>query len=120
MKIFAFIIPIIICFPVPDIPNIDANINVQLRDCIQQTTDHFIEEVVAAGGLPTDRLYYSRTQIRQLCIASQTTQQISASTSGLVVTIDSSTPTPTESTDGIDSVINLLQELENFKLMLSP
>ena len=110
----------IICFPVPDIPNIDANINVQLRNCIQETTDHFIGEVVAAGGLPTDRLHFSRSQIRQLCIASQTTQQISASTSGLVITIDSSTPTPTESTNGIDSVINLLQELETFKLMLGP
>ena len=125
MKLLVFCFSMIHCFPVPAVPEIDADVDyehqsVQLRNCIRETTDSFIEEVVAAGGLPTDRLHFSTSQIRQLCIASQTTQQISASTSGLVITIDSSTPTPTESTDGIDSVINLLQELENFKLMLGP
>ena len=125
MKILVFFFPMIHCFPVAEVPEIDADVDyehqsVQLRNCIRETTDSFIEEVVAAGGLPTDRLHLSTSQIQQLCIASQTTQQISASTSGLVITIDSSTPTPTESTNGIDSVINLLQELENFKLMLSP
>ena len=119
MKIFAFLIPVIICFPTPNIPNIDAY-NVQLNDCFRRTTDHFIEMVIAAGGLSTDRLYYSRTQIRQLCVASQTTQQISAPTSELVVTIDSSTQPPAASTDGIDSVIDLLQDLEYYRLMLSP
>ena len=120
MKIFAFLIPVIICFPVPNIPNVDVDIAVQLSNCIKQTTDHFIERVVAAGGLPSDRLYYSRTQIRQLCIAMQTTQQTSTSTTEIIVTTVSSTSPPAESTKGIDSVINLLEELEYFRLMLSP
>ena len=125
MKILVFLIPMIHCFPVPAIPNIDADVDyehqsVQLRNCIRETTDHFIEEVVAAGGLPTDRLHFSISQIQQLCIASQTTQQISESTSGLIIEIDSSTSTSTESENGINSVINLLQQLETFKIMLSP
>ena len=119
MKIFAFVIPVIICFPSPNIPNMDAY-TAQLNDCIRRTTDHFIGMVIASGGSSTDRLYYSRTQIRQLCVASQTTQQISAPTLELVTTIDSSTQQPAASTDGIDSVIDLLQDLEYYRLMLSP
>ena len=124
MKILVFFIPMTYCFPVPAIPNIAADIgyehqSVQLRNCIRETTAHYIEEVVAAGGLPTDRLHFSTSQIQQLCIASQTTQQISETTSGLVIEINSSPPTSTESQNGINSVIDLLQELETFKLMLS-
>jgi hypothetical protein len=76
---------------------------------------------VAAGGLPTDRLQFSTSQIQQLCLATLTTQQISASsTSPLIIEIDSTTSTSTESENGIDSVINLIQELETFRIMLSP
>ena len=118
MKIFAFLIPVIICFPTPNIPNIDAY-NVQLNDCIRRTTEHFIGMVIASGGSSSDRLYYSRTQIRELCVASQTTMQTNAPTSEIVTTISSSTQQPVSSTDGLSSVINLLQDLENYRLMLS-
>ena len=126
MKLLVLSFSMIHCFPVPAVPEIDADVDyehqsVQLRNCIRETTDSFIEDVVAAGGLPTDRLQYSTSQIQQLCLATQTTQQISASsTSPLIIEIDSTTSTSTESENGIDSVINLIQELETFRIMLSP
>jgi hypothetical protein len=123
MKILVFFVPMTFCFPFPAVPNIAADIGIEhqsvhLRNCIRETTAHYIQEVVAAGGLPTDRLHYSKTQIQQLCIASQTTPQISETTSGPIIEIVSSPPTSTESQNGINSVIDLLQELETFKLML--
>ena len=118
MKISAFVIPVVICFPLPNIPNMDTY-TAQLNNCIKQTTDHYRGMVLASGGSSSDRLYYSRTQIRELCVASQTTMQTNAPTSEIVTTISSSTQQPVSSTDGISSVIDLLQDLEYYRLMLS-
>ena len=111
------------CFPAPAIPTINADVDFshqsdELRRCISETTDHFIEDVVAMGGLPSDRLQFSASQIQQLCIASATSYQISETTA--------SPPTTkfvteiTTSANGIDSIIDLLQQLESFKNMLNP
>ena len=126
MKVFIFCFSLVHCFPVPAVPEISADIDYdhqsdQLRNCIRETTDHFIENVVAAGGLPTDRLQFSTSQIQQLCIATHTSYQISeSSTSALIIEFDSPISPSTESPNGIDSVISLLQQLETFKIMLSP
>ena len=111
------------CFPAPAIPTINADVDFshqsdELRRCISETTDHFIEDVVAMGGLPTDRLQFSTSQIQQLCIASATSYQISETTASALI-IEFVTPITT-STNGIDSVIDLLQQLESFKNMLNP
>jgi hypothetical protein len=127
MRFFIFCcFSLVQCFPVPAIPEISADIDFnhqsdQLRRCISETTAHFIQDVVAEGGLPTDRLQLSASQIQQLCIASQTSYQISESTtSALIIEFVSPITTSTKSTNGIDSVIDLLQQLETFKNMLNP
>ena len=128
MKFFIFccLFSLVKCFPVPAVPDISADIDFdhqsdQLRRCIAETTAHFIQDVVAEGGLPTDRLQLSASQIQQLCIASQTSYQISESTtSALIIDFVSPITTSTKSTNGIDSVIDLLQQLETFKNMLNP
>ena len=136
------------CFPAPAIPKINADIDFshqseELRRCISETRDHFIAEVVAMGGSPSDRLPFSNSQIQQLCIATsyqisettappQTTQfiteiSIQSSTTFIQpatvtlpqVLVDTST-TMTTPMNGIDSIIDLLQELESFKTMLNP
>ena len=58
-------------FPAPAIPNADIE-DTGMRDiitvehqsdeilrCISETRNHFVEEVVAMGGSPTDRLAFS-------------------------------------------------------------
>ena len=111
------------CFPAPAIPAINADVDFshqsdELRRCISETTDHFIEDVVAMGGLPTDRLQFSTSQIQQLCIASATSYQISETTASPLTT--KFVTEITTSANGIDSIIDLLQQLESFKNMLNP
>ena len=109
------------CFPAPAIPRINADIDFshqseELRRCISETRDHFIAEVVAMGGSPSDRLPFSNSQIQQLCIA--TSYQISETTAPPQTT--QFITEMTTSMNGIDSIIDLLQELESFKNMLNP
>ena len=109
------------CFPAPAIPKINADIDFshqseELRRCISETRDHFIAEVVAMGGSPSDRLPFSNSQIQQLCIA--TSYQISETTAPPQTT--QFITEMTTSMNGIDSIIDLLQELESFKNMLNP
>ena len=116
-------------FPAPTIPNADIEdtgmryiITVEHQSdeilrCISETRNHFVEEVVAMGGSPTDRLAFSASQIRQLCIASVTHQisetTVSPPTTQVITEI-------TTSENGIDQIIDLLQQLESFKNMLNP
>ena len=118
MKISAFVIPVVICFPLPNIPNMDTY-TAQLNNCIKSTTDHYREMVLSSGGSMSDRLYYSRTQIRELCVASQTTARTVPPTTAIVTTVSSSTYQSISTTDSLSSIINLLQDLESYRLMLS-
>jgi hypothetical protein len=65
-------------------PRISADVDFsyqtkELRKCIKDTTDHYIEQIIAMGGSSSDRLPFSISQIQQLCIA--TSGQISDMTS---------------------------------------
>ena len=138
------------CFPVPAVPRISADIafshqTEELRKCIRDTTDHYIEEIIAMGGSSSDRLPFSISQIQQLCIA--TSNQISDTTStpqptqfitalstqrsttfvqpatvtlSHVLVDTSSSTTMTTPMNGIDTIIDLLEELQSFKNMLNP
>ena len=70
------------CFP--SVPRISADVDFshqskELRKCIGDTTDHYIEQIIAMGGSSSDRLPFSISQIQQLCVA--TSGQISDMTS---------------------------------------
>ena len=118
MKISAFIIPVVFCFLIPNIQNMNTY-TAQLNACIKSTTDHYRGLVLASGGSMFDRLYYSRTQIRELCVASQTTVRTIAPTTETMSTVSSSTQQSVSTTDSIGSIIDLLQDLESYRLMLS-
>ena len=118
MRISSFIIPVFFCFLIPNIKNMNTY-TAQLNDCIKSTTDHYRGMVLASGGSMSDRLYYSRTQIRELCIASQTTVRTVAPTTDIVTTVSSSTHQSVSTTDSLSSIIDLLQDLESYRLMLS-
>ena len=140
------------CFPAPAVPRISADVDFshqseELRRCISETTNHYIDEMVAMGGSRSDRLPFSISQIQQLCIATATSYQISETTDPpqttqfiTEISIQSSTTfvqpatvtfphilvdtssstTMTTPINGIDTVINLLEELQSFKNMLNP
>jgi hypothetical protein len=118
MKISAFVIPVVFCFLFPNIQNMNTY-TAQLNNCIKRTTDHYREMVLASGGSSSDRLYYSRTQIRELCVASQTTVRTIEPTTEIVTTVSSSTHQSVSTTDSLSSIIDLLQDLESYRLMLS-
>ena len=103
----------------------------EILRCISETRNHFVEEVMAMGGSPTDRLAFSVSQIRQLCIASVTHQisetTVSPPTTQVITEITTVSPPNTQvitgittSENGIDQIIDLLQQLESFKNMLNP
>jgi hypothetical protein len=70
----------------PAVPRISADVafshqTEELRKCIRDTTDHYIEQIISMGGSSSDRLPFSISQIQQLCIA--TSGQISDTPSNL-------------------------------------
>ena len=117
MRISSFIIPVVFCFLIPNIQNMSIY-TAQLNACIKSTTDHYRGLVLASGGSMFDRMYYSRTQIRELCVASQTVSTI-APTPETMSTVSSSTQQTVSTTDSIGSIIDLLKDLESYRLMLS-
>ena len=74
MGILFVILPLLLSYCFASGPRINAEVDVafqtkELRKCIKDTTDHYIAQRIAQGGLSSDRLPFSASQIQQLCLA---------------------------------------------------